>query len=74
MNVAKWVMPRKYKGYWQRSEFPGTDRVLSLELRGFWVRVRTAWGNPVPEKLFRWLGQTGPPESGHVIPGNHQFP
>lgn len=36
---------------------PGRDSVLRLELRGSWVRARTAQGNPVPEKWFSWLEQ-----------------
>lgn len=64
MNVARRVMPRKCKGYWQRSESPGTDGVLCLELRGFWVRVRTTWGNPVPEKLLDDWGRQVPQNQG----------
>lgn len=52
----------------------GTDGVLSLELRGFWVRVRAAQGNPILEKLFSWLGQTSPQDSGHVTAGKNQCP
>lgn len=67
-------MPHRGKVYGQMSASPGTDSVLSLELRGFWVRVRTAWGNPVPEKLFRWLGGQVPQNQGMSQLENHQCP